>query len=72
MNVRILLRLDSIRNDGVGWQATFYGKPDIVGNSISVPASEDQARALTPGSQYLFESLARVAPEAIGSPLATS
>jgi hypothetical protein len=65
MSVWILLRLDSVRNDGVGWQATFYGKPDIVGNSISVPVSEEQALALTPGQHYLFETLARVAPEAL-------
>lgn len=48
------LRLDSLRKDGVGWKATFYGKPDVVGNSLTVPISAEHAERLEVGGQVLF------------------
>jgi hypothetical protein len=53
-SLALLLRLDSVRNDGVGWTATFHGKPDTHGNSITVPVSAEQAAWLEPGEQYYF------------------
>lgn len=53
----ILLRLDTVFRDSVGWMATFYGKPDIHGNTISIPVSRTDAHKLekTVGKQFLFE-----------------
>lgn len=50
----LLLRLDRVTNDGVGWMATFFGKPDCHGNHLSVPISPEHAEELRPGKQYLF------------------
>jgi hypothetical protein len=53
------LRLDSVSKDAVGYVARFYGKPDIVGNSIAVPVSAEQARELGPavGKDIVFTSV---------------
>jgi hypothetical protein len=50
----VKLRLDSIRRDEVGWMATFYGKPDIHGNSFTIPISKEAADWLKVGKQYFF------------------
>lgn len=50
----IKLRLDRINRDEVGVTGLFYGKPDIHGNAITVPLSEDVASRLKVGKQYVF------------------
>ena len=50
----MLLSLDEIRNDGVGWLATFVGKPSTHGNRFSVPVRDDVAAQMKPGREYLF------------------
>lgn len=55
--MRMLLRLDSIRQDSTGWTATFYGKPDISLNCIFVPVDEETAATLVVGKQYMFEEV---------------
>jgi hypothetical protein len=53
------LRLDSINEDSVGFTATFFGKPDIKGNQITVPVSDETAASLVVGGQYLFYLVGR-------------
>lgn len=50
----IKLRLDSIYLDKVGFIGLFYGKPDIHGNAITVPMSENVMNRLKVGEQYTF------------------
>lgn len=50
----MLLRLESVQQSDVGYSAYWSGKPFVHGNTFGVPISEEAAKVLVPGKQYLF------------------
>lgn len=58
-----LLRCESTRQDPAGRMATFSGKPNVIGNSFSIPISAEQAADLDVGAEY-WASITKDRPQA--------